>query len=56
MEVDWTILAAFMQLLEPLVGDKRTTNTVRGLVEGIIASQSLRCTQIAAFSPYVCRQ
>ena len=56
MEVDWNSLAAYMQVLEPLVGDKRTTNTIRGLVEGIIASQSLRCTQIAAFSPYVCRQ
>ena len=54
MEVDQNHLAAYLQMLELLIGDKRTGRTVRGTLEGIIASQSLRCTQIAAFSPYVC--
>lgn len=53
MEVDWNDLATHLEMLEPLIGDRRTMSTVRGTVEGIIASESLRCTQIAAFSPYV---
>lgn len=56
MKVDWNSLATYLELLEPLIGDRRTACTVRGMVEGIIASQSLRCTQIAAFSPYVWRR
>lgn len=56
MEVERDGLAAYLQLLEPSIGDKRTACTVRGTIEGIIAGQTLRCTQIAAFSPYVCRK
>lgn len=56
MEVDWDGLAAYLELLEPFIGDRRTARTVRGTIEGIIAGQTLRCTQIAAFSPYVCRK
>jgi hypothetical protein len=53
MEVERDGLGAYLQLLEPYMGDKRTARTVRGTIEGIMASQSLRCTQIAAFSPYI---
>jgi hypothetical protein len=56
MEVEWNALANYLEVLTPWIGDKRTARTVRGTVEGIIASQTLRCTQIAAFSPYVCRE
>lgn len=52
MEVEWDALATYLKVLSPWIGDKRTVRTVRGTVEGIIASQTLRCTQIAAFSPY----
>lgn len=54
MEVECNGLATYLELLEPFIGDKRTACTVRGTIEGIIAGQTLRCTQIAAFSPYVC--
>ena len=56
MDVEWAALADYLEVLRPWIGDKRTAYTVRGTVEGIIASQTLRCSQIAAFSPYVCRQ
>lgn len=51
MEVEWDGLAEYLKLLEPFIGDRRTARTVRGTIEGIIAGQTLRCTQIAAFSP-----
>jgi len=56
MDVEWDGLAAYLELLEPFIGDKRTACTVRGTIEGIIGGQTLRCTQVAAFSPYVCRE
>lgn len=51
METDSNALAAYLECLEPLIGDRRTGHTVSGIVAGIIASGSLRCSQIAAFSP-----
>lgn len=51
METDGNALAAYLKRLEPLIGDRRTGRTVRGIVAGIIASESLKCSQIAAFSP-----
>lgn len=56
MDVEWDGLAAYLELLEPFIGDKRTARTVQGTIEGIIAGQTLQCTQIATFSPYVCRK
>ena len=55
-EVERDGLAGYLELLEPFIGDKRTARTVRGTIEGIIAGQTLRCTQIAAFSPNICRK
>lgn len=46
-------LGEYLRCMRGLRGDKRTERTVRGVVEGIIASQTLRCSQIVAFSPYV---
>ena len=51
MDVKRERVAAHLERLAPLIGDRRTARTVRGVVEGIIASQSPRCTQIAAFPP-----
>ena len=51
METDSNALTTYLERLEPLIGDRRTGRTVRGIVAGIIGSGSLRCSQIAAFSP-----
>lgn len=40
-------LAAYAEL----IGDKRTAATLRGVIEGIIAGESLRAAVIARFSP-----
>jgi hypothetical protein len=34
-----------------LIGDKRTGQTFNAVLKGIIASESLCCARIAAFSP-----
>jgi hypothetical protein len=56
MDVERSALAEYLNVLAPLIGDRRTSRTVRGVIEGIIAAESLRCTQIAAFSPSVGRE
>ena len=53
MKVERDTLTNYLKGFSPWIGDKRTARTVQGTIEGIIASQTLRCTQIAAFSPYV---
>jgi hypothetical protein len=53
MEIERTGLSDYLSCLRALIGDERTVRTVRGVVEGIIASETLRCSQIVAFSPYV---
>jgi len=44
-------LDEYLDAFLPLMGDKRTAATFRGTVQGIIGSESLICTRIAAFSP-----
>lgn len=46
---DWltTYLAPFVAL----TGDRRTAALLDGIVRGIVASESLVCARIAAFSP-----
>ena len=46
-------LSEYLQMLSPLIGDIRTERTTRGIIEGIMASGSLRMNQIALFSPYI---
>lgn len=53
MEIEGDALREYLQCLEPLMGDRRTARTVRGVIEGIIAGETLRCSHIAAFSPSV---
>jgi uncharacterized protein YwbE len=43
--------AEYLQAYEVLIGDRRTGETFRGVVEGIIASESLLAARIARFSP-----
>jgi hypothetical protein len=51
MEIDKNALRRYLEPFETLIGDRRTGRTVCGVIEGIIGSESLRCSQIAAFSP-----
>ncbi len=41
----------YLQAYEVLIGDRRSGQTFRGVVEGIIASESLLAVRIARFSP-----
>ncbi len=43
-------LSNYLQVLGPLIGDLRTGRTVKGIIEGIMASGSLRMNRIALFS------
>jgi hypothetical protein len=45
--------ATYLQAYEVLIGDQRSAETFRGVVEGIIASESLLAARIARFSPSV---
>jgi hypothetical protein len=48
-EVD--LLDAYVAPFLDLAGDRRTARLLAGTVRGIVASESLICAQIAAFSP-----
>jgi hypothetical protein len=41
----------YLEAYAVLIGDRRTGQTFRGVVEGIIASESLLAARIARFSP-----
>ena len=45
------LLAGYVAPFLELAGDRRTARLVAGTVRGIIASESLVCAKIAAFSP-----
>jgi hypothetical protein len=53
MEIDGNALEEFLKCVGASIGDRRTARTIRGVVEGIIGGESLRCSQIAAFSPHI---
>ena len=55
MEVTTDGLSDYLGILSPLLGDLRTERTTQGIIEGIIAAESLRMNQIALFSPSVQR-
>lgn len=50
-EVD--LLASYLDPYLTLTGDRRTATLLAGTLRGILASESLICSQIAAFSPWV---
>jgi hypothetical protein len=45
------LLDAYVAPFLALAGDRRTARLLAGTVQGIIASESLVCAKIAAFSP-----
>ena len=48
-EVD--LLEGYLAPFLEVAGDRRTARLVAGTVRGIVASESLVCSRIAAFSP-----
>ena len=46
-------LQEYLSEYEVLIGDKRTSNTLEAVIEGIIGSESLKAAQIGRFSPSV---
>ena len=45
------LLASYLAPFLELAGDRRTAALLRATVRGIVASESLLCSRIAAFSP-----
>ena len=45
------LLAAYLTPFWEAAGDRRTAHLLDGIIRGIIASESLVCSRIAAFSP-----
>jgi hypothetical protein len=45
------LLTRFLAPFVALAGDRRTPASLDGIVGGIVASESLVCSRIAAFSP-----
>jgi hypothetical protein len=48
-EVD--LFTSYLSSFTPLAGDRRTATLLDATVRGIVASESLCCSRIAAFSP-----
>ena len=44
-------LGGYLSEYETLIGDKRTSETLESVVEGIIGSESLKAARIGRFSP-----
>ncbi len=47
------LLAAYVAPFLDLAGDRRTARLLGGVVRGIVGGESLVCSRIAAFSPWV---
>ena len=48
---EFDVLDAYLEPFVGLTGDRRTARLLAGTVRGIIGSESLVCSRIAAFSP-----
>jgi hypothetical protein len=46
------LFAAYLSGFTSLAGDRRTAHLLGETVRGIVASESLCCSRIAAFSPW----
>ena len=46
-----SVLDAYLDYFEPLIGDRRTGRLFRATVQGILGAETLVAAQIAAFSP-----
>jgi hypothetical protein len=46
------LFAAYLGSFTSLAGDRRTAHLLGETIRGIIASESLCCSRIAAFSPW----
>ena len=48
---EWESSETFLSAFDALLGDERTRRTFQGVIQGIIAGESLRAAVIARFSP-----
>jgi hypothetical protein len=48
---EWESSETYLGAFEALIGDERTRRTFQGVIQGIIAGESLRAAVIARFSP-----
>ena len=49
---EWESSETFLSAFDSLIGDERTRRTFQGVLQGIIAGESLRAAVIARFSPW----
>ena len=50
-QTEWANSETYLRAFEALIGDERTRRTFQGVLQGIIAGESLRAAVIARFSP-----
>jgi len=50
-QCEWDASETFLSAFDSLIGDERTRRTFQGVIQGIIAGESLRAAVIARFSP-----
>jgi hypothetical protein len=48
---EWGSSETFLSAYDSLMGDERSRRTFQGVIQGIIAGESLRAAVIARFSP-----
>lgn len=48
---EWDESETFLSAFDSLIGDERSRRTFEGVIQGIIAGESLRAAVIARFSP-----
>lgn len=51
-EAERDLFASYLSEFTTLAGDRRTASLLSETIRGIIASESLCCSRIAAFSPW----
>jgi len=50
-QTEWANSETFLSAFDALIGDERTRRTFQGVIQGIVAGESLRAAVIARFSP-----
>jgi hypothetical protein len=51
-QTEWANRDTYLSAYEALIGDERTRCTFEGVIQGIVAGESLRAAVIARFSPW----
>lgn len=51
-QTEWANSETYLSAFHALIGDERTRRTFEGVIQGIVAGESLRAAVIARFSPW----